>query len=443
MKFEFGKYQSQVLISLKFLSKNKDNELSAEKSKSYKYLMDKSVAKELVMDIEYHNRFEKKDPIFVIENAGGYNYRSNEVAIENIELFTENKYFRTKCSNPTSLVYLTKAKTVAGNSPIKCKITVDGLDEHELKLIEQFHREQKNKSIYIKDTSSTLEFTNSAISLLDNNGSKIAFGTAGTDSIALINSSLRDTASTCKECTEAMKQLTLALNDAKLKTGNENKNDNIDYKERGNNMFNNVMKDFYCGPATDVKMSIYGPAFRAVSAGGDRAKETYVAYHNSEYIDVLDGILDIGTCAYVMPIAAKAVKKGDFIKNCGTWLRVTSITNEVIEGENVYTRNIVKVRPTKNMFGFNFYSKLVTFDIMGSTSEDNPFGNLLPLILLGNKDSKMNDMLPLMFMTKDFDMSNPMMMYLLANKNGSYIELFTIKMMNQFMNTKKTEDKEE
>jgi hypothetical protein len=92
MKFEFGKYQSQVLISLKFLSKNKDNELSAEKSKSYKYLMDKSVAKELVMDIEYHNRFEKKDPIFVIENAGGYNYRNNEVAIESIELFTEDKY---------------------------------------------------------------------------------------------------------------------------------------------------------------------------------------------------------------------------------------------------------------------------------------------------------------------------------------------------------------
>ena len=443
MTFEFGKYRSQVLISLKFLSKNKDNELSAEKSKSYKYLMDKSVAKELVMDIDYHNRFEGKDPIFVIENAGGYNYRGNEVAIESIEFFTEDKYFRTKCSNPTGLVYLTKAKTVTGNSPIKCKITVDGLDEHELKLIEQFYREQKNKSIYIKDTSSTLEITDSTISLFDSKGSKIAFGTTGTDSTALINNSLQDTASTCKECTEAMKQLTLALNDAKLKTGNENKNDNIDYKERGNNMFNNVMKDFYCGPATDVKMSIYGPAFRAVSAGGDRAKETYVAYHNSEYIDVLDGILDIGTCAYVMPIAAKAVKKGDFIKNCGTWLRVTSITNEVIEGENVYTRNIVKVRPTKNMFGFNFYSKLVTFDIMGSTSEDNPFGNLLPLILLGNKDSKMNDMLPLMFMTKDFDMSNPMMMYLLANKNGSNSELMTIMMMNQFMNTKKTEDKEE
>lgn len=438
MKFEFGKYQSQVLISLKFLSKNKDNELSAEKSKSYKYLMDKSTAKELVMDIEFHNCFEKKDPIFVIENAGGYNYRNNEVAIESIEFFTEDKYFRTKCSNPTSLVYLTKAKIVAGNSPIKCKITVDGLDEHELEIIERFSEEQKKNSIYIHDSKGTLEISNSGISYLDNSN-KIAYGTTTSS----IFEPIQHTTSTCKDCAEAMKKLTLALERSGIGVTYENTNNNNNNIERGNNMFNNVMKDFYCGPATDVKMSIYGPAFRAVSGGGEEIRDTYVAYHDGDYIDVCDGILDIDNCAYVMPIAAKSVKKGDFVRNCGTWLRVTSITNETIEGENVYTRNIVKVRPTKNMFGFNFYSKLMTFDIMGSTSEDNPFGNLLPLILLGNKDSKMNDMLPLIFMNKDFDMSNPMMMYLLANKNDANSNLMTIMMMSQFMNKEKKEEKKE
>ena len=440
MKFEFEKYQSQVLISLKFLSKNKDNELSAEKSKSYKYLMDKSTVKELIIDIDYHNIFEKKDPIFVIENAGGYNYRGNEVAIESIEFFTEDKYFRTKCPNPAGLVYLTKAKKVAGNSPIKCKTTVDSLDEHELEIIEHFNREQKNKSIYVKDTSSTLEITDSTISLLDSKGSKIAFGTVSTDSTASINSSLRDTASTCKECTEAMKQLTLALNDAKLKTENENKNDNINYKERGNNMFNNVMKDFYCGSATDVKMSIYGPAFRAVSSGGEKIRDTYVAYHDGDYIDVCDGILDIDNCAYVMPIAAKSVKKGDFIRNCGTWLRVTSVTDGVIEGESVYSRNIIKVRPTKNMFGFNFYSKLITFDVMNGTSEDNPFGNILPLLMLSG-ESKMDNILPLMFMTNnsDFDMSNPMMIYFLAQSGGKDNDFMKMMMFSQMMNKEKEE----
>lgn len=452
MTFEFGKYRSQVLISLKFLSKNKDNELSAEKSKSYKYLMDKSVAEELVMDIDFNNCIEKKDPIFVIENAGGYNYRNNEVAIESIDFFTEEEYFRNKCSNPSGLIYITKTKIVPGDSPIKCKIRVDNLDEYELRIVNSFY--QKNNlstSTKISESLSNLNgiTTTAAQNLKDlsttlsnkliwgDNSNSLALGSYSTEP-----NSLNLNLDTCKSFTISFKNgdsiMTITPDSLNISCENNNNNNNI---ERGNNMFNNVMKDFYCGPATDVKMSIYGPAFRAVSTGGDSPKETYVAYHDSEYIDVLDGILDIGTCAYVMPIAAKSVKKGDFIKNCGTWLRVTSITNEVIEGENVYTRNIVKVRPTKNMFGFNFYSKLITFDIMGSTSEDNPFGNLLPLILLGNKNSKMTDMLPLMFMNKDFDMSNPMMMYLLANKNSSNNDLMTIMMMTQFMN--KNNDKKE
>ena len=419
MKFEFEKYQSQVLISLKFLSRNKDNELSAEKSKSYKYLMDKSTAKKLIRDIDYYHIFEKKDPIFTIENAGGYNYRGNEVAIESIEFFTEDKYFRTKCSNPTNLVYLTKAKVIAKDSPIDCKITVDGLDEHELEIIEHFNKEQKNKSIYVHDTSSTSTPTIS----FSSSGTGIAFG------------KMRQS---CAEAAESFRDMSLTIDQTGLRFAYENtKNNN---KERGNSMFNNVMKDFYCGPATDVKMSIYGPAFKAVSSGGEKIRDTYVAYHDDNYIDVCDGILDIDNCAYVMPIAAKSVKKGDFIRNCGTWLRVTSVTDGVIEGESVYSRNIIKVRPTKNMFGFNFYSKLITFDVMNGTSEDNPFGNILPLLMLGG-DGKMDNILPLMFMTNnsDFDMSNPMMIYFLTQSGGKDNDFMKMMMFSQMMNKEKEE----
>lgn len=452
MTFEFGKYRSQVLISLKFLSKNKDNELSAEKSKSYKYLMDKSVAKELVMDIDYHNRFEGKDPIFVIENAGGYNYRGNEVAIESIEFFTEDKYFRTKCSNPTGLVYLTKAKTVAGNSPIKCKITVDNLNEHELEIINSFY--QKNNSSISTKISDNFSYLNDVTakatqSLKDlsttlsnkpvwaDNTSSLAIGSS-----SMYSNSLDINLEKCNPVTIKFKNgdSIMTITPDSLNITCENNNNN----ERGNNMFKNVMKDFYCGPATDVKMSIYGPAFRAISEGGERVSETYVAYHKSEYIDVMDGLLDIDNCAYVMPVAAKAVKKGDFIRHCGGWVRILSIKEDTIEGENVNTRTIIKIRPTKNMFGFNFYSKLITFDIMNGTSEDNPFGNILPMLLLGGgSTNKMKDILPLMMMTnKDFDMSNPMMMYFLMNKEGGNNDFLPIMMMGQLMN-KKNEKEEE
>lgn len=450
MNFDYEKYIPEVIVSLSFINTSNASEFT--KAKQYKYLVDHNVAKKLIKDInDYHSAW-RTHPLFKIENEGGYNYRGSKVIIHRIDFFTDVTEFRKFRSSSPNLVRLKKIIVVDEKSPIKCDYFVDNLNERELKIIDSlYQKDMISATTKINDSFSLLGNTisSSTKALADlstsfklaqaNNSSSLALGSCSVEP-----SSLNINLDTCKSFTIRFKNgdsiMTITPDSLNVSCENNNNNNNI---ERGNNMFNNVMKDFYCGPATDVKMSIYGPAFRAVSAGGDRAKETYVAYHNSEYIDVLDGILDIGTCAYVMPIAAKAVKKGDFIKNCGTWLRVTSITNEVIEGENVYTRNIVKVRPTKNMFGFNFYSKLVTFDIMGSTSEDNPFGNLLPLILLGNKDSKMNDMLPLMFMTKDFDMSNPMMMYLLANKNGFNSELITVMMMNQFMNTKKTEDKEE
>ena len=451
MNFDYEKYIPEVIVSLSFINTSNASEFT--KAKQYKYLVDHNVAKKLIKDVDDYYSAWKVHPLFKIENEGGYNYRGSKVIIHRVDFFTDECEFRKFCSSSPNLVRLKKIIAVAEKSPIECDYFVNNLSERELKIIDSFYKKADlSVSTKINDSFSLLGNTISSATkdLADlstslkvaqaNSSSSLALG-----SCSIEPNSLNINLDTCKSFTIRFKNgdSIMTITPDSLNISCENNNNNNNNIERGNNMFNNVMKDFYCGPATDVKMSIYGPAFRAVSAGGDRAKETYVAYHNSEYIDVLDGILDIGTCAYVMPIAAKAVKKGDFIKNCGTWLRVTSITNEVIEGENVYTRNIVKVRPTKNMFGFNFYSKLVTFDIMGSTSEDNPFGNLLPLILLGNKDSKMNDMLPLMFMTKDFDMSNPMMMYLLANKNGSNSELMTIMMMNQFMNTKKTEDKEE
>ena len=448
MRFDYEKYIPEVIVSLSFINTSNPSEFT--KAKQYKYLIDHNIAKRLIKDIDNYHSVRKAHPLFKIENECGYNYRGSKVIIHRVDFFTDDCEFRKFCSSSPNLVKLKKIIGIDERSPIKCDYFVNRLNERELNIIETFNQKVNsceiatvNKSFSLL-SNSTSEATQSLKDLSTTLNNKLVYAD-NSNSLAIGSSftcsnSLDINLEKCNPVTIKFKNgdSIMTITPDSLNITCENNNNDI---ERGNNMFNNVMKDFYCGPATDVKMSIYGPAFRAVSAGGDRPKETYVAYHNSEYIDVLDGILDIGTCAYVMPIAAKSVKEGDFIKNCGIWLRVTSITDEVIEGENVYSRNIIKVRPTKNMFGFKFYLKLITFDIMGSTSEDNPFGNLLPLILLGNKDSKINDMLPLMFMNKDFDMSNPMVMYLLANKNGSSNDLMTIMMMSQFMNKNKEKEK--
>ena len=449
MRFDYDKYIPEVIVSLSFINTSNASEFT--KAKQYKYLVDHNVAKKLIEDIDYYQSIWGDQPLFKIENEGGYNYRGSKVIIHRVDFFTDTTEFRKFCSSSPNLVRLKKIIVTDEKVPIECDYFVNNLSERELKIINSmYQKDTLSATTKISDSFSLLGNTvsNSTQDLTElptsfnfaqaNNSNPLALGSYSTEL-----DSLNINLDTYKSFTIKFKNgdsiMTMTPDGINISCENNNDN-NI---ERGNNMFNNVMKDFYCGPATDVKMSIYGPAFRAVSSGGEKIRDIYVAYHDGDYIDVLDGILDINNCAYVMPIAAKSVRKGDFIRNCGTWLRVTSVTDEVIEGESVYSRNIIKVRPTKNMFGFNFYLKLMTFDIMGSTSEDNPFGNLLPLIILGNKDSKINDMLPLMFMNKDFDMSNPMMMYLLANKNDSNNNLMTIMMMNQFMNKEKGKEKKE
>lgn len=450
MEFNYKQYIPEVIVSLSFVNASNASEFT--KAKQYKYLIDHNVAKKLIKDIDNYHSAWRVQPLFKIENEGGYNYRGSKVIIHRVDFFTDVAEFRKFRSSSPNLVRLKKIIVVDEKAPIKCDYFVDNLNERELKLIDSFY---KSASTKISDSFSnlsgtTIETTQSLIDLstvLKNrpiyadNTNSLALG-----SCSMEPNSLNVNLDTCKSFTISFKNgdsiMTITPDSLNISCENNNNNNN---KERGNNMFKNVMKDFYCGPATDVKMSIYGPAFRAISEGGERVSETYVAYHKSEYIDVMDGLLDIGNCAYVMPVAAKTVKKGDFIRHCGGWVRVLSIEEDTIEGENVNTRTIIKIRPTKNMFGFNFYSKLITFDIMNGTSEDNPFGNILPMLLLGGNNSKMSDILPFMMMTnKDFDMNNPMMMYFLMNKNGSNsnTDLMMATMMGQFMNNNKEKEKE-
>ena len=76
---------------------------------------------------------------------------------------------------------------------------------------------------------------------------------------------------------------------------------------------------------------------------------------------------------------------------------------------------------TKSPFGFTFVTKLVSLlDMSGINANiDSPFGNLLPLAMMGDKDCDTGTMMAMMMMMNSegcsFDMSNPMMMYALMS----------------------------
>lgn len=202
----------------------------------------------------------------------------------------------------------------------------------------------------------------------------------------------------------------------------------INEKEK-NTMFENVFKGFEFGKA-QVKTSIYGPAFRC----GD----TYVSYDKKveNYVDVTELLLDIENMNYRMPIAASAVAVGDYILHQHKWVRVLKILKGGrLEVEDMQERQVVTILPLKNVFGFEFYTKLFCFadNLFGEVNAENPFGNLLPLMLM-SKDSKNDNLLPLMLMSGSLNggnaQMNPLMMYALMGNKSNDNTLLMLMMMN-------------
>ena len=102
------------------------------------------------------------------------------------------------------------------------------------------------------------------------------------------------------------------------------------------------------------------------------------------------------------------------------------------------------------MFGFDFVTKVVSMiDFTGITaSEDNPFGNLMPFILMSGDGGLKENLIPMMFLmnqtngkekdTPAFDMSNPLLlMALMQDKGGSESnDFFTMMLLSQMMKSK-------
>lgn len=193
---------------------------------------------------------------------------------------------------------------------------------------------------------------------------------------------------------------------------------NINEKE---NKIMNFNFDF--GPCGDtVKLSMYGIAVK-------NANGNYVSYDraNDEIIDVDVLNFDGGKYCYKIPVAISEIKVGDTVIHAKKPMFVVGINDNSLTAIDVVAGEEKNIIPTKNMFGFNYATKIVSIvDSFGgfSASKDNPFGNMLPLMLLSdNKYGSNNDMLLAMMLMNgngamDFT-KNPMMLYLLMNKGGS------------------------
>lgn len=211
------------------------------------------------------------------------------------------------------------------------------------------------------------------------------------------------------------------------KKANENKNDEgEEAKMKGFNF------DF--GPCTNdqVRMSMYGLAIK--NASGE-----WVSYNDGQVVNV--DVLNFDGAKYMfkMPVAVKDIAVGDIIIHNRVPMFVESVENG-IHVVDIRAGEKKEILPTTNMFGFNFVTKIVSlFNVFQSSpTPDQPFGNMLPFLMLNSEDGKSMDadtMLMFMMMQNQSDsaniLANPIMLYFLMKDKGSSDILPLMLMMNQ------------
>ena len=215
----------------------------------------------------------------------------------------------------------------------------------------------------------------------------------------------------------------------KLETNND------DVKGKGNNM---KMFNFDFGPIKDndaVRMSPYGIAVKNVNG-------TYQAYDkkNGEIMDVDIFNFKADNMFFKMPVAIDAIEAGDVIifnrRPCfvfGFSEQGDVIAIDIAMGEKK------TILPSKSPFGFNYITKIVSlvanmFDGEAPSAE-NPFGNILPFMLMNEDNSSMKDMLPMMMLMNSNagGTIDPMMLYFMmkADKGDTDSMLPFLLMMNK------------
>lgn len=210
-------------------------------------------------------------------------------------------------------------------------------------------------------------------------------------------------------------------------------------KKKVKNKENNTMKNFNFdfGPCTNdnVRMSMYGLAVK-------NAAGTYVSLNPStrEVIDVDIFNFEGGKYLFKMPVAIKDIAVGDviihnkkpmFVEGFSTLGDIIAI--DPVAGERK------EVMLTRSPFNFNYATKVVSLFGAGgiaTPNADNPFGNMLPFMLMDEEDGDIDPMMLMFMMNQNGGANtsafgNPMMMYFLMKDKGEIDPMMMFMMMNQ------------
>ena len=182
---------------------------------------------------------------------------------------------------------------------------------------------------------------------------------------------------------------------------------------------NDTMKmpamNFDFGPFTEpgvVALSPYGIAVRS-------SKGEYLTYNaaTGATIDVTGFTFDFQKMIYKMPAAIKDLRAGDMVLHRGKPMYVQSVEEDGIHCIDILNSEAKVIVPVTSIFGFNYATKVVSLMNVnaGLPSAENPFGNLMPFMMMS---SVMGD-------DSDNDFSKMMMMSMMMGGSNPFTAMFT------------------
>ena len=198
------------------------------------------------------------------------------------------------------------------------------------------------------------------------------------------------------------------------------------------------MFDFDFGKVNSdaIRLSAYGIAVK-------NASNVWVSYDaKSEQIINVD-ILNISgnNLLYKIPVAFSQVKTGDTIIHARKPMFIVDFTEDhkAFIAVDIMAGEEKTIIPCKSPFGFDFVTKVVSIMDFGPAPDStNPFGNMLPLMLMGdNKELDPMMMYFCMGMGGNNQQINPMMMYMLmGDKSKNSDDLFKMMAISNMMGNK-------
>ena len=200
-------------------------------------------------------------------------------------------------------------------------------------------------------------------------------------------------------------------------------------KEKENENMNGFNFDF--GPCTNdnIRMSMYGLAIKN-SAG------EWVSFDKDRIVNVDVFNFDGRNFLFKMPVAIRDIAVGDIVIHNRVPMFVTSLEGG-IHVVDIRAGEKKEIMPTTNMFGFDFVTKIVSmFGALTNqtATPDQPFGNMLPFLMMNDPDADNSAMAMFMMMQNGQMANNPMMFYALSKMQGGEFDPMMFFVMQQMMN---------